>query len=1562
MRNAGMHSFMRPLFLALFIFAAAIPPSTATLYCAGVPVATTPYPAAKLAQSSRTGTRHAIALFARFGDQTSPDAPPAWSADLFDPERAGSFAHFYDTMSFGKLRVRGEVAQKVYTAPDRTATYLAPSSTEPGQFARFTLEILQRADADIDFSRFDNDGPDGLANSGDDDGYVDALFIVLPSIPARFLVGNATGIGHLGLTADFYTDDLDRENRPIRIRSGLGTIQQGRTFSEAVGIMCHEYGHVLGLPDLFNTEFLQSEELRSPADDSAGIGRWGLMGWGALGWNDNDGPASFSAWSRLRLGWATLQEITTTGPMPGLEAVGQRGLIYQLSLTAREYFLLEHRTRASSYYDRNIPADGLLVWHVENVLPSGEHPFHTRVDLECADGLYRDAGYPLGTEPDAKNGSDNLDFWAHDSAYTLAHHGNLGDATDPFDGVRFTSFTSETNPSATGNNTHRNVRLDSIRIADGLVHAHVEVAPLQIGFFNLRYEDADDDDVLVTDEKATVRFRLTNDGGSDVENLRVRISSPDSLVAIDQEEAHFPSLRAGARSTGAGEIGFPQFRVKEGFTASHTTALNIEVFTNGELVAQDTLQVLALVPSSLPVRPIVRDPLGNGDGLLQIGEFFHVDVEFDIEYPHLLAPFIFHLRSLDNTNVQLQGSSQVRFDSTQFAHSIESPEFLLATELAPGDTIAFVLETRGKTVSWNDTLYLPISAGPDRTPPRINRPIVRLAGADRKIHLVASQIRESDSIDKVHVEIFSLRDTTFVDAIDLFISDSGYTGLWRSPAPDAYLLQTVAEDRSGNIGRSAFYPISVFARETTATNYEESWEAIDLPAPKESAALLDLFFAPNSPDVLYARSYRSSTWRSDDGGTNWQRLDLMTGANIFIDAGNPHHIFAKGDFSRFAPLYSEDGGHTWRALETVDLTLRATDPIIPGKLYATRSSKLAISEDSGATWRDEPIRASWVAPHPSSPDVLYAGILMQAGMGGPEGITRLPGEISRSEDGGRSWQTHTQSRYFNTVALAPQDPLALYATKEDSIFYSRDGGQSWGFVYTFNVDTSYFGLSLHPENPEIIIAWNGGYNSAPYRSEDGGRSWTRQPLPATSTVQRLHQHPHHPHRLYVITNGFGTGDALGTLYLSTDDGETWELLNRPQVAPSIGALAADNRGQILALSSTNQKGYLYPRIYTSPNGSDQWQLRDGNTSIIIPTYLDPVGTLLVDPIDENILTVNIGYASMRSADSGQSWKNLFDLSRGYFNVTPVLISHPQKQNVYYFAGRNFSYSIDRGLNWTDRSAGLPTRQVGTTIQTEPLLALAADPKEQGTLLASSSQSIWRSDDEGLHWREISNLYAFALAFHPLRPRELYAVSPQGLHRSLDYGVNWSLLVGLAQSGYTSTRLRFAPHDPDRFYLAAGPDLLETRDGGQTWDAIGTDLAAYPWFNDVAVDPLQPQFLYAATPWGLYRSDRSTPRTHIEEEQQNLPNAFALAQNYPNPFNPSTAIRYQTPQSGFAELTIYNLTGQVVRNLVREEKTGGAYETIWDGRNNEGVQVGSGVYFYRLRVGKQVLTRRMLLLK
>ena len=94
----------------------------------------------------------------------------------------------------------------------------------------------------------------------------------------------------------------------------------------------------------------------------------------------------------------------------------------------------------------------------------------------------------------------------------------------------------------------------------------------------------------------------------------------------------------------------------------------------------------------------------------------------------------------------------------------------------------------------------------------------------------------------------------------------------------------------------------------------------------------------------------------------------------------------------------------------------------------------------------------------------------------------------------------------------------------------------------------------------------------------------------------------------------------------------------------------------------------------------------------------------------------------------------------------------------------------------------------------------------------------------------------------------------------------------------------------------------------------------------------------------------------------LPNSYRLEQNYPNPFNPTTTIRYQIPQSKPVKLDIYNVRGQLVRALIRQQQNAGYHVVKWDGRNDQGNLVSSGLYFYKIQAGSFSQTRRMMLLK
>lgn len=96
---------------------------------------------------------------------------------------------------------------------------------------------------------------------------------------------------------------------------------------------------------------------------------------------------------------------------------------------------------------------------------------------------------------------------------------------------------------------------------------------------------------------------------------------------------------------------------------------------------------------------------------------------------------------------------------------------------------------------------------------------------------------------------------------------------------------------------------------------------------------------------------------------------------------------------------------------------------------------------------------------------------------------------------------------------------------------------------------------------------------------------------------------------------------------------------------------------------------------------------------------------------------------------------------------------------------------------------------------------------------------------------------------------------------------------------------------------------------------------------------------------------------------NMPKEYQLMQNYPNPFNPSTTIEYELSRRGEVTIDIYNSIGQLVRKLVSgETMEAGTHSIIWDGRNDTGNRVSSGAYFYTLRSGEYVSTKKSLLLK
>jgi len=156
--------------------------------------------------------------------------------------------------------------------------------------------------------------------------------------------------------------------------------------------------------------------------------------------------------------------------------------------------------------------------------------------------------------------------------------------------------------------------------------------------------------------------------------------------------------------------------------------------------------------------------------------------------------------------------------------------------------------------------------------------------------------------------------------------------------------------------------------------------------------------------------------------------------------------------------------------------------------------------------------------------------------------------------------------------------------------------------------------------------------------------------------------------------------------------------------------------------------------------------------------------------------------------------------------------------------------------------------------------------------------------------------------------------------------------------------------------------------GQYWGGLGGAIATADLNND-GVDELilsEPLYFFHSNKGRVYvySGDTNVVSVEEEEEEQILPYEFALQQNYPNPFNANTVIRYSLDASRpvHATLKIYNILGEEVRTLVDKWQSKGEYQVIWNGKDNYGKEVASGIYFCQLKVGDRSKTKKLLLLK
>ncbi len=279
----------------------------------------------------------------------------------------GSFRDYYLKVSDNKLDINADVVGW-YRADSSYAYYGKKNGYD--RTKGLVREAVDAAEAvGIDFSIYDNDN----------DGYVDGIILVHAGQGAeegsqedyiwshRSTLGSEYFRAYDGIVINDYMVNPERR---IYSNNGAGGMV-------GIGVFCHEFGHGMNLPDLYDIDY-----------SSSGIGSWGLMAGG--GWlGDEKVPGFMSAWSRINLGWIIPEKVTSGSY--SLAASTLSTTVYKINTSVPgEYFLLENKQKIGQ--DSFLKGSGLAIWHIDDnqrVSDNSDNSdeSHRLVDLEQADGL-----------------------------------------------------------------------------------------------------------------------------------------------------------------------------------------------------------------------------------------------------------------------------------------------------------------------------------------------------------------------------------------------------------------------------------------------------------------------------------------------------------------------------------------------------------------------------------------------------------------------------------------------------------------------------------------------------------------------------------------------------------------------------------------------------------------------------------------------------------------------------------------------------------------------------------------------------------------------------------------------------------------------------------------------------------------------------------------------------------------------------------------------------------------------------------------------------------------------
>jgi photosystem II stability/assembly factor-like uncharacterized protein len=424
-------------------------------------------------------------------------------------------------------------------------------------------------------------------------------------------------------------------------------------------------------------------------------------------------------------------------------------------------------------------------------------------------------------------------------------------------------------------------------------------------------------------------------------------------------------------------------------------------------------------------------------------------------------------------------------------------------------------------------------------------------------------------------------------------------------------------------------------------------------------------------------------------------------------------------------------------------------------------------------------------------------------------------------------------------------------------------------------------------------------------------------------------------------------------------------ISPPIVYPSISVCAPDIAW--IATGTTNQG-----RIWRTTNGGVNWTLLNA------PSGPEPYCIWAIDANTAFIGDGGVGGGSggnakvYKTTDGGTTWVNILSTggTLGFINGIVFSRTMPSfgiaESDPPNGAGQSYWVAVttNGGDNWTVTSppgiSGAASAQNSIVVIDNMFFGFGLNAGVSRVYFTTNGGTSWTIGTLGVGTSP-AFISAFAVKSDKTMGIGATSASLPTIARSTNGCVSWSPLSVSGVSGYCTMQWIVGS---SICYISAGAGtagcILRSSNDGASWTQMNTMgiVGSTSQHLDYFKESNNVVHLYMiATDGSVIRYRDSSLMVGINVNNENTPSEYALEQNYPNPFNPATTINYSLPKSAFVTITVYDILGNKIIDLVNEFKPAGKYSTVFDASS-----LATGIYFYKMKAGDFAYSRKMILTK